>query len=351
MAAQLDRGWSPSLVKKPDVWTLGVVADIRFLPNIIKRPRAAYDGGATIFLLSLFAPFLLLARLCSFRIPVLSVFSFVVVPVLELYSLAHYGVIIDVPILLLVEAILWLLILTEIQTWSRSLGLPVVTILVLWGIFLSALGWNYRHHVGTLDFQRDSAAPKNVRTLFSEWLEARPDKDSYKNRPYPVVLVAAEGGGIRAAYITAELLTYLQTIDPSFRRHLFAVSGVSRGAVGASVFTAACNSKEVNQRLLEELPEKVLTERNFLSGPVAALLGPEIFQRILPIQAPLLKHVRELDRICIDRATALERSLEGAFEETTGSQEMKVDFAKAYDPAASSPLLFLMPLMRLLEGG
>ena len=49
-------------------------------------------------------------------------------------------------------------------------------------------------------------------------------------------LVTAKGGGIRAAYWTAALLTALQDANPEFADHVFAVSGVSGGSVGAGVF-------------------------------------------------------------------------------------------------------------------
>jgi hypothetical protein len=39
-----------------------------------------------------------------------------------------------------------------------------------------------------------------------------------------VFLVAAEGGGIRSAYVTAEFLTELQAADPLFKDHLFAIT-------------------------------------------------------------------------------------------------------------------------------
>lgn len=285
-------------------------------------------------------PFMPLARLASIRVPpLLSALLFCVFPILGLFYLSDSRVAkeIEVPSLLLLEAGLWLLILTEVQTWSRRLRLPVVTILMIFGIFLSATKWNYHHEVRTLEM-RDTAVKtgtEDVKAIFSKWLLTRKDRDRYAGRPYPVVLVAAEGGGIRAAYITAEFLTLLQHVDSSFKDHLFAISGVSGGAVGAVVFAGECELAE-RQDFNGEIPQQVLVDQNFLSGPVAALLGPEVLQRIIP--SSLLRPLRFRG---IDRATSLEQAFEDAFEQVTNSPAMKADFCTDYDPSGAVPLLFL----------
>jgi hypothetical protein len=53
-----------------------------------------------------------------------------------------------------------------------------------------------------------------------------------------VVLVMAAGGGIRAAYWSAAVLTALQDLQRDFDRHVFAISAVSGGALGASAYKA-----------------------------------------------------------------------------------------------------------------
>jgi hypothetical protein len=56
--------------------------------------------------------------------------------------------------------------------------------------------------------------------------------DDKEGRSLLVVAIAA-GGGIRAAYWTASVLGAMQDIDGRFSKHLFAVSAVSGGALGA----------------------------------------------------------------------------------------------------------------------
>lgn len=83
---------------------------------------------------------------------------------------------------------------------------------------------------------------------FTQWLRARPEVRDGAT-PYPVFLIAAKGGGARAAYWTSTLLAGFEERYPGFTRHVYAISGVSGGSVGAAVFTAmyrdypACRDK------------------------------------------------------------------------------------------------------------
>lgn len=67
-----------------------------------------------------------------------------------------------------------------------------------------------------------------------QWQAANPQKK--------MILVAAAGGGIRAAYWTGLLLGKIQDDYPEFRDQLFAISGVSGGALGAAAFVAALDA-------------------------------------------------------------------------------------------------------------
>jgi hypothetical protein len=72
---------------------------------------------------------------------------------------------------------------------------------------------------------------------FVEWLRSRPEvtRDA---KPYPVFFVAAQGGGVRAAYWTSTLLAGLEERYPGFTNHIYAISGVSGGSVGSAIFTS-----------------------------------------------------------------------------------------------------------------
>lgn len=77
----------------------------------------------------------------------------------------------------------------------------------------------------------------DVAAYYRRWLETRlSGVDS--SRPFPVIIIATAGGGIRAAAWTTEMLYALNTALPGFNRHLFAISGVSGGGVGAATYLA-----------------------------------------------------------------------------------------------------------------
>jgi hypothetical protein len=60
-----------------------------------------------------------------------------------------------------------------------------------------------------------------------------------KHEPRPsVILISAAGGGIRAAYWSAAVLTALQDRNHDFDRHVLAISAVSGGALGATTYKA-----------------------------------------------------------------------------------------------------------------
>ena len=86
----------------------------------------------------------------------------------------------------------------------------------------------------------------SVNQAFEKWLANRPDLAEYRDRgkPYPVYIVAAEGGGSYAAHHTAMVLAELQDRCPRFRHHVFAISGVSGGSLGAAVFASVADRLE-----------------------------------------------------------------------------------------------------------
>jgi len=83
----------------------------------------------------------------------------------------------------------------------------------------------------------------DLRTQFKDWLARRQDAAAYSGRGYPVFIIAVEGGGIYAASAASLFLTKLEDANPGFSQHVFAISGVSGGAIGATVFQALMQSK------------------------------------------------------------------------------------------------------------
>lgn len=128
---------------------------------------------------------------------------------------------------------------------AQRSGLPIVSLSLLAAAVFSF--WNDGHWVRRAPQQRDWRRQLTVRDAFHAWL--RPRRQAWHAAghatPYPVVLIAAEGGGVRAAYWTAAVLGRLQDHldrepDPEadFTRHVFAISGVSGGSLGGAAFVA-----------------------------------------------------------------------------------------------------------------
>jgi hypothetical protein len=133
----------------------------------------------------------------------------------------------------------------------------------------------------------------DVGSEFLRWLETRTDKDNkrYAGGYYPVFIVAAQGGGLYAAHHTARVLAILQDECPAFAQHVFAISGVSGGSLGAAVFASAVKSLAPEQTLepcrasgsstkFLEYTDRFLT-RDFLSPAAFLSVVPNIAQRVL----------------------------------------------------------------------
>lgn len=220
-------------------------------------------------------------------------------------------------------------VLTSFAAINRFHGIPVTPVLIIAGFLLAMAGLNDNHRVDAYAI-RDIEQPERaslqsqyspeVATFFA-WLEGRKDRDGFvaAGKPYPVYLVTAEGGGLYAAFNAASFLARMQDECPSFAQHTFAMSSVSGGSLGASVFAALAANRAENAAYRPCQPKGTASRDfttftdtyfrgDFLSPLVASLLFPDLIQRIIP--APIHE---------FDRARALERSFEAAWENAAGS--------------------------------
>lgn len=147
---------------------------------------------------------------------------------------------------------------------------------------------------------------------FEQWLQELLRASPPGDAPIPVFIVAAEGGGLRAAYWTATVLAELEdgtSHSPTpFSRHLFAVSGVSGGSVGAVLFDAMVAMRaggtvtgSVGAAQSRRAEMEQLLAADYLSDTLGNALFPDLLQRFLPMP------------IFSDRAVALERLFEYAW--------------------------------------
>lgn len=223
--------------------------------------------------------------------------------------------------ILLLAASSWVVFGSFLVFLSARWQFPVIASLVVLAIIFSL--WNDNHRIRTVParpVQRES-----VIAAFEKW-HALVQKFP---APHPLYIVATEGGGIRAAYWTGIVLGGLQDANPNFANHVFAISGVSGGSLGAVVFNALV--AENDGRSYEENAHRILS-RDFLSPALASMLYPDLVQRFLPVPIAYF-----------DRAKALELGWEKAWRDRMGNDRFSQSFVDLWpdDSQKWMPALFL----------
>lgn len=176
-------------------------------------------------------------------------------------------------------------------------------------------------------------ARPTVTQALKNWAEVNPATD---NKPAPFVIVATAGGGIRAAYWTGTVLGNIHDNISRFDDKLFAISGVSGGSVGGTVYRALLiPPKPFASAALPDKCNKMtgciqqILGQDFL-GPVAAgMLYPDLMQRFWPW--PWFP----------DRGKALETAWETAFLNVTKQDNLNLSLADLSRQPRAWPALFL----------
>jgi len=118
---------------------------------------------------------------------------------------------------------------------------PVFLLLALWFVIASLVDKSGHHDFRTTT--EGAAKEARLTDVWRDWLTQNCVAAS--DGPVPLVFVVAEGGGIRAAYWTGSVLTSLLEDDApgvggcdtaTARSHIFALSGISGGSVGAAAY-------------------------------------------------------------------------------------------------------------------
>jgi hypothetical protein len=269
----------------------------------------------------------------------------VVLLVLFLFQPVTTGLLIGSGAIVCLTAAAWVCFGSLLVLLGGRLGLPLVGLLVAWAI-LSSL-WNDNHSVRTIPAEAAQTTPSSsietaasskqhpaarpsVQEAFLAWHEAvqkaYPSITSGSSpAPRPVFIVATEGGGIRAAYWTALVLAAVQDrsndqrktwsvghpgqpLPPDFASHLFAVSGVSGGSLGAVVFNALL-AENVAYPIQNRAHD--ILRQDFLSPTLAAMFFPDLLQRFLPF--PIA---------AADRGVALEKAWEYGWQRTISGKDV-----------------------------
>ena len=240
---------------------------------------------------------------------------------------------------LLLGIAVWVPLGTFLVLAGERLEFPIIGALVVWTFIVSPFADN--HSVRTLGAPERVAARVNLNDAIQRWYAASP-----RTPRVPMFIVATEGGGIRAAYWTAVVLTSLQDQIPTFSSQLFAISGVSGGAVGATVFDALLARRLMKGRdpstfggvtdpdLTFHGEAQAVLRFDALSGTLASLSQADFAQRFL------------FFRIFHDRAFALERGWESGWSSAWGKDDQTRNlftsgFLETMNRCPQLPALFL----------
>jgi hypothetical protein len=229
-----------------------------------------------------------------------------------------------------------LLFIRAVGVWGTTVQLPLLLFLMFFAVIFNFYDLNANHQVRELPKNFDENPLMESANAFKHWLEQRRDLNKYEAGSYPVYVVAAEGGGIYAAFRTAIFLASLQDLCPRFSHHLFAISSVSGGSIGAAIFNGLIQKRaEASddlqsgtecQRTVKissgDLVEEIF-ENDLLSPVLAAFLFPDFIQRFLPFKVP-----------AFDRARALESSIEASWK--AGTQKYLEEYPARHEGATAS---------------
>ena len=226
---------------------------------------------------------------------------------------------------------------------SDRFSIPVLLIVVGFAGVLSLFDVNDNHVVQHVEAKQKGSERGGAEDEFNKWLESRADLAAYQNQPYPVFIVSAAGGGLYAAQHTARFLARMQDNCPHFAQHIFAISGVSGGSVGAAVFASLMNAKVAKQETVPrcktftargplEKDVHAILARDYLSPIVAATLFPDFLQRFIPV--PIAG---------FDRGQVLDAVLEAAWRKQFPDMPnpLAMPMMDLWDPKGVTPALVL----------
>jgi hypothetical protein len=227
--------------------------------------------------------------------------------------------------LVLVAAMAWAGVGTTLILLGDAWNVPLPLFALF--LFVAVSSGNSQHRLVTMP---ESAPPHDLAAAYTAWRQRNPPDA-------PLVLVATAGGGLRAAYWTATVLGTLRDTYPSFGKTLFAISGVSGGSVGASVYAALSAHGKAScggqGPALTPCLQRLLGQ-DLLGPTIAGFLFTDVFQSFIPTGIVRLP----------DRAHALEMALATGWAAnfTDGSAPYTAPLSALYDhPAGPVPELLL----------
>ena len=261
--------------------------------------------------------------------------------------------VITAPVLLCFAFASWILFGDLVLTYAfRQAGLPSMAAapLLLFVVFSLT---NDNHAVALIANDSAPMIRRDINTHVDAWLRTRVAAGELRpGAPFPLYLVAAEGGGIRAAYWAGNVLAKLQDESGGrFSRHLFAMSGVSGGSVALAGFAALVADARTgalarspcaraNPAAPYQQCMRHVLRRDFLSPVIGYALYPDMLQRFLPVPLP-----------AVDRARAMEAALQDGWQRAAGSPRFAERFDRLWHDDAARDVPSLLLNATLVAGG
>ena len=183
----------------------------------------------------------------------------------------------------------WTVFFMAISYLDQRYKAPIMILITLFAVLVVSR-FNDNHAIRYLEdrnvaeFKDYSLTPEHH---MHNWLLERQSEWANSQSDYPVIIVSAEGGGIRSAYWTACVLGQLEQELPGLTNHIYGMSGISGGSLGATTYNA----------LYKDLPQmypdgawrdslvpkaKAFLKNDFLSPLMAGLLYPDLVQKVIP---------------------------------------------------------------------
>lgn len=191
------------------------------------------------------------------------------------------------PALVLLAMGSWIVFGGLVLTYAPKalIGMPLTPLPLLLFIAFSPLNDNHR----VADPERSAANAIGNRQPADAWVQTWLRTVGADGKR-PLVLVAMSGGASRAAYWGSASLSRLQDLGEqqgvNFADSVFAISGTSGGALGATTFVAALDARRQAADNAACTPWKLVrdfTGQDHLATPVGDMLYPDLMQRFLPV--------------------------------------------------------------------
>lgn len=223
-----------------------------------------------------------------------------------------------------------------LRRWKVSVRFMVLVLFIVSSLYNN--DHPVRMHASQPNTKRDT-----ITTAFHNWFAGYKRKVDASNpgdtvgRKYPVIFVCAEGGALRTGAYTGLYLTKLEETlakreHINFRECVFAMSGVSGGAVGLGFYNALAYRTRTTDADHGVAKAKGFFSFDSLSPLVAKMFFGDFLNLFIPTNVGLF-----------DRATALEETWEMAYAKSVQKGKGNV-FECNYVPAetdAQQPLLVI----------